>query len=139
MTGSSNTSDTHNSSRHRIGDPIASQSAKSKHVVEKDFSPPESVFVCRPLSLFRVMSGSTWEVLVAILTMKQSTLTCMSSSFSLCLIIRVPRNCRSDRKYKNEVLARIEICSLNLCQRSLRVWSEDFNCCKKSQFPIRTA
>jgi hypothetical protein len=55
---------TYNSSRQRIGEPIASQSAKSIQMVEKDFSPPERVFVALPLSLLRVISGSTYVVLV---------------------------------------------------------------------------
>jgi hypothetical protein len=49
---------TYNSSRHRIGEPIASQSDKSKQIVEKDFSPPDNVFVWRPFPLL-VSSGST--------------------------------------------------------------------------------
>jgi hypothetical protein len=50
---------TYNSSKQRMGDPMASHNASSIQMVEKDFSPPDNVFVCRPLSLLRVMSGST--------------------------------------------------------------------------------
>lgn len=51
--------DTYNSSRHRIGDPMASHRANSKQMVENDFSPPDKVFVCRPLPVL-VSSGSTY-------------------------------------------------------------------------------
>jgi hypothetical protein len=51
---------THNSSRQRIGDPMASQSARRRQTVEYDFSPPDSVLVCLPSPLRSVMSGCTW-------------------------------------------------------------------------------
>jgi hypothetical protein len=54
---------TYNSSRHLIGDPIASHSDSNKQIWEKDFSPPDSVFAPRP-SLVFVMSGSTCDNLV---------------------------------------------------------------------------
>ena len=72
--------DAYNSSRQRIGAPMASQttarSAKSKpplqrerdlresnkQMVEKDFSPPDNVIVLRPLFSFRVSSGSTYAI-----------------------------------------------------------------------------
>jgi hypothetical protein len=50
---------TYNSSKHRIGDPMASHRARSKQIVEKDFSPPDNVLVCLPAALTFVMSGST--------------------------------------------------------------------------------
>ena len=37
---------TYNSSKQRIGEPMASQRESSKQMVENDFSPPESVLVC---------------------------------------------------------------------------------------------
>ncbi len=52
---------TSNSSRHRIGAPMASQRESSKQMVEKDFSPPDSVIVLRPLYCFKVTSGSTFR------------------------------------------------------------------------------
>lgn len=55
LTLSMNTS---NSSRQRIGDPMASQMARSKQMEENDFSPPESVLVFRAAASFRVASGS---------------------------------------------------------------------------------
>jgi len=42
-----------------MGDPIASHIDKSRQIVENDFSPPERVLVCRPLSLDLAISGST--------------------------------------------------------------------------------
>jgi len=39
---------------------MASQSESNKHIVENDFSPPESVFVCLPLPLATVISGCTY-------------------------------------------------------------------------------
>lgn len=48
---------THNSSRQRIGEPMASQSESNKQIVENDFSPPDSVFVCLPAALLTVISG----------------------------------------------------------------------------------
>lgn len=68
---------THNSSRHRMGAPIAvrnvsrqsnerpwsrclpSHMESSKQMVEKDFSPPDSPFVSRPLARWALPSGST--------------------------------------------------------------------------------
>jgi hypothetical protein len=50
---------TYNSSRQRIGDPIASQSARRRQTVEYDFSPPDSVLVCLPSPLRSVISGCT--------------------------------------------------------------------------------
>lgn len=38
----------YNSSRQRMGAPIASQRDSKRQMVEKDFSPPESVLVWRP-------------------------------------------------------------------------------------------
>ena len=55
---------TYNSSKQRIGDPIASQSERSRQMVEKDFSPPDKVFVCRPCPDF-VSSGSTCYLAVS--------------------------------------------------------------------------
>lgn len=48
---------TYNSSRQRIGEPMASQRESNRQMVENDFSPPESVFVCLPAPLATVMSG----------------------------------------------------------------------------------
>jgi hypothetical protein len=59
MPGSVIPRSTYNSSKQRIGEPMASHRASSMQMVEKDFSPPDKVFVCRPLSLLRVISGST--------------------------------------------------------------------------------
>jgi len=50
---------TSNSSRHRMGDPMASHSDSNRHTVEYDFSPPESVLVCRPSLLRSILSGCT--------------------------------------------------------------------------------
>lgn len=50
---------TYNSSRQRMGDPMASQRARRRQICEKDFSPPERVLAPRPVSLDLVMSGST--------------------------------------------------------------------------------
>lgn len=49
----------YNSSRQRMGAPIASQRDSKRQMVEKDFSPPESVFVWRPWPPVLEMSGST--------------------------------------------------------------------------------
>lgn len=38
----------YNSSRQRIGAPMASQRDNKRHIVEKDFSPPDKVLVWRP-------------------------------------------------------------------------------------------
>ena len=72
--------DAYNSSRQRIGAPIASQTTprsvkpkpplqrerdlreSNKQMVENDFSPPDSVIVLRPLCSFRVSSGSTYAI-----------------------------------------------------------------------------
>jgi len=40
---------------------MASQIAKRRQIVENDFSPPDNVFACRPLSLCCVESGSTYH------------------------------------------------------------------------------
>lgn len=50
----------YNSSRQRTGAPMASHSARRRLIVEKDFSPPESVLASRPLPSF-VSSGSTLQ------------------------------------------------------------------------------
>jgi hypothetical protein len=52
----------YNSSKQRIGDPMASQSASKRQTCENDFSPPERVLAPRPSLLSLVMSGSTCEV-----------------------------------------------------------------------------
>lgn len=52
-------SQTYNSSRQRIGEPMASQRDKRRHTWEKDFSPPERVFAPRPVLSSLVISGST--------------------------------------------------------------------------------
>lgn len=52
----------YNSSKQRTGAPIASHKDSNRHVVEKDFSPPERVRVFRPSLLIRVESGSTWAI-----------------------------------------------------------------------------
>ena len=49
----------YNSSKPRIGEPMASQRDRSRQMVENDFSPPDSVFVCRPFPDL-VSSGSTF-------------------------------------------------------------------------------
>lgn len=49
----------YNSSRQRMGAPIASQRDSKRQMVEKDFSPPESVLVWRPWPPVLEMSGST--------------------------------------------------------------------------------
>jgi hypothetical protein len=36
---------------------MASQSDRRRQIVEKDFSPPDNVAVCRPLALWLVISG----------------------------------------------------------------------------------
>lgn len=51
--------ETYNSSRHRIGAPMASHIERRRQMVEKDFSPPESPCVVLPLLPFLVSSGST--------------------------------------------------------------------------------
>jgi hypothetical protein len=56
------TDNTYNSSKQRIGDPIASQSESKRHTCEKDFSPPDKVLAPRPV-LSLVISGSTYEKL----------------------------------------------------------------------------
>jgi len=56
---------TSNSSRQRMGDPMASQSDSKRQICEKDFSPPERVFVPRPV-LSLVMSGSTFKSLLGL-------------------------------------------------------------------------
>lgn len=48
----------YNSSRQRIGEPIASHRASKRHICENDFSPPDRVFAPR-LMLSLVLSGST--------------------------------------------------------------------------------
>lgn len=48
---------TSNSSRQRIGEPIASHRERRRHTVEYDFSPPERVFVCLPSPLRSIISG----------------------------------------------------------------------------------
>jgi hypothetical protein len=42
-----------------MGEPMASHSERRRQIVEKDFSPPERVFVWRPAAEVRVISGST--------------------------------------------------------------------------------
>lgn len=54
----SNPTQTYNSSKQRIGDPIASHSASNKQTWENDFSPPDRVLAPRP-ALSLVLSGST--------------------------------------------------------------------------------
>lgn len=49
---------TYNSSKHLIGDPIASHRDSKRQICENDFSPPESVFAPLPRPTL-VMSGST--------------------------------------------------------------------------------
>jgi hypothetical protein len=73
---------TSNSSRNRIGDPIASHTDKSMQIDENDFSPPDKVLVFRPAELLRVSSGSTWIVTVLCLWFKSM----------------LPRNARSLRR-----------------------------------------
>jgi hypothetical protein len=41
---------------------MASQRESSRQMVENDFSPPDSVFVCLPAALATVMSGWTYSV-----------------------------------------------------------------------------
>jgi hypothetical protein len=53
---------TYNSSRQRIGEPMASQRESNKQIVENDFSPPESVLVCLPASSSIAESGWTWSI-----------------------------------------------------------------------------
>jgi hypothetical protein len=48
---------TYNSSRQRMGEPIASHNESRRHTVEYDFSPPESVLVCLPSPLRSMISG----------------------------------------------------------------------------------
>lgn len=50
----------YNSSRQRIGAPIASHRESRRQIVEKDFSPPERVLVWRPWPVL-VSSGSTCD------------------------------------------------------------------------------
>lgn len=50
---------TYNSSKQRMGEPIASHSANNRQTWENDFSPPDSVFAPRPAPSSFVMSGST--------------------------------------------------------------------------------
>lgn len=51
---------TYNSSRQRIGEPMASQRANRRQTCENDFSPPDSVLAPRPVLLSFVISGSTY-------------------------------------------------------------------------------
>lgn len=69
---------TYNSSRQRIGEPIASQRESRRQTVEYDFSPPERVFVCLPSPLRSMMSGWTWPC-------KQRIRTCTSNNLRGCL------------------------------------------------------
>jgi hypothetical protein len=70
---------TYNSSRQRIGDPMASQSARRRQTVEYDFSPPDSVLVCMPSPLRSVMSGCTCTSQPLVQFARRQALTCISS------------------------------------------------------------
>lgn len=95
---------TSNSSKQRMGDPMASQMLSSKQIVEKDFSPPLRVLAWRPESETLVMSGSTE----------------MSNVLSGWFSKTRPRYLRSERRYWKVMRARRDIWRLNWFQRKLR-------------------
>lgn len=60
---------TYNSSRQRIGEPIAFQSARRRQIKEYDFSPPDSVLVFLISPPFTVRSGCTCRCQLPLSTM----------------------------------------------------------------------
>ena len=100
---------------------MASHSARRRQIVEKDFSPPDNVFVWRPLSLLLVMSGSTWKNQLAwSYGNDPKPYTLISRNFAIGLISRWPRKFLSLSKYVKVIRARLEIKRLNFSQRSCR-------------------
>lgn len=108
--------DTHNSSRHRTGAPMASHNDSRRQIVENDFSPPDNVFASRPLPTL-VASGST----------------CKSSFFSLWLASRRPRKLRSLSIHMNWTRALAVMALWNDFQRSLRLTKVDLSNCTLHQ------
>lgn len=105
---------TSNSSRHRNGDPMASQIDKSRQMDENDFSPPESVLVLRPAAELLVSSGST----------------VMSSRNRFGSMSRVPRKPRSASRYRKCMRERAVISLWNVRYRFRRCCSvDDSSCC----------
>lgn len=100
---------------------MASQIERSKHIVEKDFSPPESVVVFRPAPLSFDLSGSI----------------CMFSTFLSWSNINSPRNCRSVRRNVNWDLAPMLMYLRNLCHLNRRVFSALASACDHVSFCSR--
>lgn len=93
---------TSNSSKHRMGEPIASQSESRRQIVENDFSPPESVFG----PLFPVSSPPGWTSMMS------------SGGRSVCSKRNRPLNARSLIMNMNCARARALMCFWNSFQRA---------------------